>query len=142
MSCVGGGGGLAGRVRKQESFVEGDDGGGGVSAGIVDVSSPVYCTVGGCRVVTVGAFVRRVILVRELRIARDYLICARVRDADGVISWSLIKLDHCGEALSVVQEDCVGRLRFDVKPIDGINPHGMGIDGKDWCLNTHCADNV
>ena len=142
MGCVGGGGGLAGRVRKQESLVEGDDGCCGVSAGIVDVGGPVYCTVGGCGIVTVGAFGRCVILVGELRIARDDLICARVRDADGVISWRLIKLDHCGEALSVVQEDRVGRLGFDVKPIDGINPHGMGIDGKDWGLDTHCADNV
>ena len=142
MGCVGGGGGLASRVRKQERFVEGDDGGGRVSAGIVDVGGPIYGTVGGCRVVTFGAFVRRVILVRELRIARDYLIRARVRHADGVISWSLIKLDHCGEAFSVVQEDCVSRLRFDVKPIHGIDPHGMGIDGKDWSLDTHCADDV
>ena len=142
MGCVGGGRGLAGGVRTQESFVEGDDGSGGVSAGIVDIGGPVYGTVGGCGVVTVGTFVRRVILVGKLPIARDYLICGRVRDADGVISWSLIKLDHCGEAFTVVQEDCVRRLGFDVKSIDGIDPHGMGIDGKDWGLDTHCADNV
>ena len=142
MGCVDGGRGLAGEVRKQESFVEGDDRGGGVSAGIVDVGGPVDGTVGGCGVVPFGAFVRRVILVGKLPIARDYLICARVRDTDGVISWSLIKLDHRGEAFSVVQEDCVGRLGFDVKPIDGINPHGMGIDGKDWGLDAHGADNV
>ena len=142
MGRVDGGGGLTGGVRKQESLVEGDNGGGGVAAGIVDVGGPVYGTVGGRGIVPVGAFVRRVILVGELPIARYYLICARVRDADGVISWSLIKLDHCGEALSVVQEDCVGRLGFDVKPIDGINPHGMGINGEDWGLDTHCADNV
>ncbi len=108
VSRIGGRGGFVGRVRNQESFVEGNDGGRSISASIVDVCGRINRAIGGCGVVTVMTFVRRVISVGELRVTREYLVCTRVCDADSVISWSLIKLDHCGEALAIVQEDCVG----------------------------------
>ena len=108
MGCVGGRRGLAGRIRNQEGFVEGNDRCRGIFASVVDVCSGVHRAIGGCGIVVVLTFMQSVILVRELRIAREYLICARICDADGVISWSLIKFDHCGEALAVIQEDCLG----------------------------------
>ena len=108
VGCVGGRRGLVGGIRDQEGFVEGNDRCRGIFATVVDVCGGVYCAVGGCCVVVVLTFVRRVMLVRELRIAREYLIRTRVCNADGVFSWSLIKFDKSREALAVVQEDCVG----------------------------------
>lgn len=91
VGCVRGRRGLIGGIRDQESFVEGDDGSSGVFATIVDVCGSIYCAIaGGCRVVALVTFVRCVVLVGELRIAREYLIGARVCDADGVISRSLV----------------------------------------------------
>ena len=91
VGCIGGGRGLVDGIRDQESFIEGDDGGSGVFAAVVDVCGPIYCAVAGCcRVVTVVVGARCVRLVRELCIAREYLICARICDADGVISGSLV----------------------------------------------------
>ena len=80
--------------------------------------------------------------VGELRVAGEDLICGRVGKADGVIPGGLVEFDHHGEALAIVQEDRVGWLGFDIVPVHRINPHGVGIDGEDWGLDTHCADEM
>ena len=99
----------------QVDGVEADDVGGDVGAGVVDVGEG-------------GGFASRVV-VGEHGEGGDGLVEAGVGDADLVVARLVVKLDHGAVALAVPDGRHLRELRLDVVAVDGVDPHGVLVDG-------------
>lgn len=112
VGVFGDGGGVEGG---EDGGVEADDGGGDVGAGVVDVGD---CW-GFAGAVGVG----------EDGEGGDGLVEAGVGDADGVVARFIVQFDHGAVALAVPDRDGLRQLRVDVVAVDGVDPHGVFVDG-------------
>ena len=118
-----------GRVEGGEDVgVEGDNVGGDVGAGVVDVREG-WGLAGG-----VG--------VREGCKGRDGLVESGVGDAEGVVAGFVVELDHDAVTLAVPDGKGLHQLRLDVVAVDGVDPHGVLVDGDGEGFYARAADPV
>ena len=99
----------------KDGGVESDDVGGDVGAGVVDVRFR-WGFAGGVGVGEDGE-------------GGDGLVEAGVGDADGVVARFVVELDHGAVALAVPDLHGLRELGLDVVAVDGIDPHGVFVDG-------------
>lgn len=125
VGVLGDGRGVKGR---EDGGVEGDDGVGDVGAGVVDIGD--------------GGGFARAMGVGEDGESGDGLVKAGVGDADGVVAGFVVQFDHGAVPLAIPDRDRLRQLRVDVVAVDGVDPHGMFVDGDGERFHARAADPV